>query len=186
MLDFVKQYGGGQYSQNGEAGIIDECLRRIKPQLKIAVEFGAPNRTFCSNIYHLDDFDKYFYDIDPHDEHVTRKEITAENINDLPNCSVISMDTDGMDYKLWEAYNGRPDVVIIEINSSLSPEVYHWSQEKGCSYALMNKLGEHKGYFLLCHTGNLIFILNEHRGLFPEITLDPIINHQQYFNTSWL
>jgi hypothetical protein len=188
MHDFVKKYGYNITSQNNENGIIRECLERINPELKIAVEFGAPDQMYCSNIYPLKEhgWDCYYYDDNTTDPFVTKKKITADNINELPKCSVLSMDTDGCDHDLWLAYNGKPDIVIIEINSSLPPMIEHSSYDKGASYISMLVTGIAKGYFLLAHTGNLIMLLNKHRCLFPEVEGDGIDNYELYFNKSWL
>ena len=126
------------------------------------------------------------YDVVPLSKEVEEKQITTGNINELPVCNVLSMDTDGEDYELWKAYNGKPEIVIIEINSSFPPSVDHYSKQTGCSYRLMAKLGEQKGYFLLCHTGNMVFVDKKFKSFFPEITGDPIYNHEKYFNASWL
>jgi hypothetical protein len=48
------------------------------------------------------------------------------------------------------------------------------------------ELGIEKGYFLLCHTGNLILIDAEYRGLFPEIVGDGLTNADEYFNRGWM
>jgi hypothetical protein len=189
MLTFAKQYGSNITSQNGENGIIAECLRRIKPKLKVAVEFGAPDMRYCSNIWPLaeDGFMLHYFDDASHAPGVTRKEITAENINELPKCSVLSIDTDGMDYLLWMAYTGTPDIVVIEINSSFAPTVEHFTKAEGASYRTMCKLALSKGYFVLCHTGNLVLVHNRHIGLFPEAAdVDPVENWALFFNTSWL
>lgn len=188
MLTFAKQYGENIYSQNGENGILCECIKRIQPSLKVAVEFGAPTMDYCSNIHHLSmSWPCYYFDDKSNAPGVTLKLITPENINDLPACSVLSIDTDGMDYRLWKAYNGKPDIVIVEINSSFAPTVGHFSPEQGASYKTMCELAAEKGYFVLCHTGNLICVLNKHLPLFPEVgNGDPVKNYSLYFNTSWL
>lgn len=188
MLQFVKKYAkNGKYSQQGEAGIIDECIDRIGLIGGVSVEFGAPSREYCSNTFHLPDWwIKYFYDSDPNDPNVIQKLITPDNINDLPACTILSMDTDGEDFRLWQAYKGNPDIVVIEINSSLEPMREHFNSTTGASYITMLKLGIEKGYFLLCHTGNMIFVLDKYRGLFPEIVGDGIENYSEYFNKSWL
>ena len=188
MLTFAKQYGNnGNYSQFGEQGIIDECIKRIGLIGGVSVEFGAPTLEFCSNTLHLpENWVKYFYDINPSDPRVIRKEITEYNINDLPPCTILSLDTDGNDYRLWEVYRGRPDIVVIEINSSLPPDHDYFSPDKGCSYQLMVKLAIKKGYFVLCHTGNIIALLHKYRELFPEIEGDGLSNWEEYFNKSWL
>lgn len=189
MLSFVEKYKGNAYSQNGEDQIIKECLSRINPKLKVAVEFGGADGFFCSNtaLLRLDkNWKVYQYDMESSNERlVDKRTITPSNVNDLPPCSVLSIDIDGNDYEVWKAYNGKPDIVVIEINSSLPPMKAHFSPEKGSSYITMALLALEKGYFILCHTGNLVCVLAEHRGLFPEIEGDGVNNYQQYFNTSW-
>ena len=190
MLTFVKKYQRNDFSQFGENGIIDECLKRIKPELHTAVEFGAPDVYYCSNIYHLQErgWNLFYYDPNPQHPAVNRATITPDNVNDLPKCSVLSIDIDGNDYNVWAAYKGKPDIVIIEINSSMHPEgpASVSDLKNGTDYTSMVALGISKGYVLLCHTGNLIFILQEHLELFPEIDTDPIVNWSLFFNTSWL
>lgn len=190
MLYFAAKYGENLTSQNGENGIINECIRRIPIRKFVAVEFGAPNQMYCSNIFHLIDslWQLRYYDPNPDTEGIVKMFVTPENVNDLPECSVLSIDIDGNDYNVWKAYDGQPDIVIIEINSSIPPTAKTpvSDLQHGTAYLPMVQLGVSKGYFLLCHTGNLIFVLNKHRHLFPEIIGDGISNYQDYFNTSFL
>lgn len=177
----IKNFSGGKYSQNGEAGIIDECIKRMKLKHVVAVEFGAPTKEYCSNIFHLiaKGWDCQYFDSEPQEPGITKVFMTKENINDvLPSCQIASFDTDGWDYVLWQAYKGEPDIVIIEINSSLPPLVEYVSTDKGSSFGSMNILAEEKGYFLLCHTGNNIYLKNKWLKLFPDRDIT--------FNTSWL
>lgn len=176
----IKDYQQNTHSQNGEDGIINEALRRIKPKLKQAVEFGGADGFYCSNTALLRDkgWKVYMYDLKDNPPFVQAKQITESNINDLPKCSVLSIDTDGEDYNLWKAYTGKPAIVIIEINSSLDPDKDYFTLDKGANFSIMNKLAESKGYFLLCHTGNCIYILNEYKELFKD--------KDETFNTSWL
>lgn len=188
MKAFYEKYQGGQYSQNGEAGIIDEAIKRIGLKTGIAVEFGAPTKEYCSNIFHLSKlgWDCLFFDNDPKEEGIAKMTVTTENINTLPACSIISMDTDGPDLMLWAAYKEKPPIVIIEINSSLPPMQEHFTMNQGSSYITMLRLGIGKGYFLLCHTGNLIFVANEYRDKFPEIIGGGVGNYEDYFIDKWL
>lgn len=177
----IKNFAGGQFSQNGEAGIIDECIKRMKLEPGVAVEFGAPTKQYCSNIFHLiaNGWDCQYFDSEPQEPGITKVFMTVENINDvLPPCQIASFDTDGWDYVLWQAYKGEPDIVIIEINSSLPPLVEYVSTDKGSSFGSMNLLADEKGYFLLVHTGNCIYIKNTWWKLFTD--------RDTTFNTAWL
>jgi hypothetical protein len=187
MKDFVKRYGGNHFSQNGEDHLLAEVLLRIKMKTGIACEMGGADGFYCSNTAMLREkgWKVFMYDLQACPPHVEQKVITEQNINELPECNVLSIDVDGIDLSLWKAYKGTPEIVVIEINSSLPPMTHHYSVEKGSSYVSMVEEGIKKGYFLLCHTGNLIFILDKYRPLFPEIKGDGLQNHQEYFNTSW-
>lgn len=179
-MTFVEKYSKNITSQNGENGIIEEVLKRIGKSVGIAVEFGAPDQTYCSNIHFLKEKGwvcRFFND--RASQGVEERYITPSNVNELPLCNVLSIDIDGNDFNVWKAYNARPAIVVIEINSSLDPDVEFFHPEKGASFCTMNKLAEEKGYFLLCHTGNCIYVLNEYKHLFPEIK-------EKEFNKSWL
>jgi len=99
-------------------------------------------------------------------------------VNELPACSVLSIDIDGNDAMIWLAYNGKPDIVVIEINSSIPPDQMVSSPEVGTSFRSMNAIAEVKGYFPLIHTGNVIYILKKHQHLFPDADIT--------FKTDWL
>lgn len=194
MLQFVQKYRNDVNSQNGEDGIIAECLKRMKLHIGIAVEFGGADGIWFSNTHKLRSvgWKVYQYDLKAMPL-VEEKEITPENVNELPPCNVLSIDIDGNDYNVWKAFTGNPDLVIIEINSSFYPEL-DWPLsvkedlhgQTGTCYTPMVKLGVSKDYFLVCHTGNLIFVKNQYRELFPEVVGDGLVNWQDYFNTSWL
>ena len=188
MLSFRNKYARNVYSQNGEDGIIEEIFTRIGGK-GVAVEFGAADGFWCSNIRNLmanHAWDGYQFDIQTDNEWVKKIAITPENVNDeLPeNCDLLSIDIDGNDFDVWRAYKGRAEVVVIEINSDFPPEAKVY--DKGTSYFPMVLLGIAKGYTLLCHTGNLIFIRNEHKHLFPEIEGNPLKDFDLYFDKSWL
>lgn len=183
IRDFIDK---GKYSQNGEHGILMEVIRRIWPNdktLRAAVEFGAPNRTYCSNIAELpDNWGKFYFDSNPEDTTIKKAFITPENVNEIigGGYEIVSIDVDGGDFGIWKAYNYTPAVVIIEINSSIPPDRMQPinSPTQGTGYLPMKILGESKGYFLLCHTGNLIFVRKEYEGLFPD--------KDETFDKSWL
>ncbi len=188
MLTFAAKYARNVHSQNGEDGIIEECISRIMPDIHTAVEIGAPTWNFCSNTAYLAEkgWDVTMYDIFPNDPRVINKEITPENINQIGNPTVLSIDIDNNDYHVWKAYDKNPVIGIIEINSSIPSNIDMIPGDRGASYKSMVELGLSKGYFLLCHTGNCLFILNKYRDLFPEIIGDGLSNSELYFNKSFL
>lgn len=179
MVKSILRYSANIHSQNGEDGILHEAIKRIGIKNKVAVEFGGHDGTFCSNTKALAGmgWQVYMYDINPVPP-VIKREITPENVNELPPCSVLSIDIDGNDYAVWAAYEGAPDIVVIEINSSFPEGHESFHVKHGASFTTMNRLAEDKGYFLLCHTGNCIYVRNEYRALFPDA--------DETFNTSWL
>lgn len=79
---------------------------------------------------------------------------------------LLSIDVDSIDYQIWQSLHAyKPKVVVIEINSFLpaTTEQIHDIQagKQGSSFLSTLKLGNSKGYTLLCHTGNLIFVRND-------------------------
>lgn len=193
MLTFYEKYNRNIYSQNGEDGIIDEIFYRLRHHLSeplTAVEFGAPSWDYCSNTAALASkkFTIRMFDINENpDPRIELKKITPDNVNDIFECpDVLSIDVDNDDYHIWKAYRGKPAIVIIEINSSILPPAEVVPGDHGASFMAMLKLGISKGYFLVCHTGNMIFVDKDHSNLFPEINWDPVINHERYFNKSFL
>lgn len=173
----------GKYSQNGECGIIDEALKRMGINKGICAEVGAPTKTYCSNIYHLYErggFTCLWFDSNPQENGIEKAFVTPDNINDLLryDYEVLSIDIDGNDYNVWKALKASAKIVIIEINSSLDPDEDHFTPEDGSNFSMMNKLAKSKGYELLIHTGNLIYVQKEYIHLFPDA--------DNSFNTSWL
>lgn len=163
-----------KYSQNGEEGIVVEIFKRLKITGGTCCEFGnLPSHTFSNTQYFIEKgFEGYLFDKD------YGYYITPENVNDIvpDELTLLSIDIDGNDYAVWQAYKGSADVVIIEINSSLGEEVHSFSLSEGCSYAKMNQLAKDKGYHLVFHTGNCIYVKQEYAHLFTE----PVI-----FNNKW-
>lgn len=103
----------------------------------------------------------------------TNGENTLDNIlaeTFLPkDFDLLSIDIDSFDYQVWDSFkNYSPKIVIIEINSGVRPpqEQIHTVisgrvVHQGSSYVSTLKLGEQKGYFHVCHTGNMIFVRND-------------------------
>lgn len=204
MLTFHKKYRSDMFSQTGEDGIIDECLKRIGITKGRFVEFGAHDGKYCSNTRLLleSGWQGKLLEADPglfkqllDNNIMTGAElycgmVTPENVNALvpPDIDLLSIDVDGNDHNIWKAYQGRPAIVIIEINSSIQPDAFEpvSDLQRGTGYLPMVALGIAKGYFLLTHHGNCIFILNKYRDLFQEIEGNGLENAELYFSSAWL
>jgi hypothetical protein len=80
------------------------------------------------------------------------------------NFDLLSIDIDSYDLDVWESLiNYDPKIVVIEINSYVPPGVYwrHGERTPGNTFSSTVKVGNAKGYTLVCHTGNLIFLRKE-------------------------
>jgi hypothetical protein len=108
---------------------------------------------------------------------------------------LLSIDIDSYDWQVWKALvEYRPKIVIIESNSELPPgvlQVHNPPQCIGASFSSLVELGKNKGYRLVCHTGNCIFVQNE---LVVALDLDSsvleqpekLFNHGKYFREKLL
>lgn len=203
MIEFVNKYKGNIYSQNGEDCIIAECVRRLGIGKGYSVEIGGNDGFYCSNTAALleqgwsglfveADWDLYQncrenWHKNPN-VRVRCATVDGQNVNELVDerCDLFSTDTDGADYKIFKGLTAKPKIAIVEIDSSLPPGDEGFNSDGAAGYRTMVQLGIDKGYFLLCHTGNCIFVLNEYRDRFPEIVGDGLTNAESYFNRSWL
>lgn len=205
MLTFYNKHGKDfVFSQNGEEGVLNEILNRIKSVNKLCVEIGANNGIWLSNTAWLIK-EKGFtglmveadYDLWEQccknwagNERVrsTCSMVNPSNINAFvtDDIDVLSVDVDGIDYQIFQAMEAKPKVVIIEIDSSIPPDEERFNSEGGAGYLPMVKLGLSKGYFLLCHTGNLVFVDKQYKKPFPEVKGDGLKNADEYFRKDWL
>lgn len=212
MLSFLHKYAKNYFtSQNGEEGVLLEVCQRMDLEHGHAVEIGGNNGLYCSNTaLLLKDhrwsglFVEYDYNL-----HLESKKnwsdngpffssgrrvrhqcarVDARNINAFVDgsCDLLSLDTDGSDYLIFDGLKAKPKIVIAEIDSSLDPGFASFNNDGAANYFAMTLLGITKGYFLLCHTGNLVFVANEYRELFPEIEGDGLSNAELYFKRNWL
>ncbi|RDJ99563.1 hypothetical protein [Paraburkholderia lacunae] len=86
--------------------------------------------------------------------------------------TLLSIDIDSYDCDVWESLkNYTPKIVIIEINSSVPPGVVwrHSEKTKGNTFSATCRVAEKKGYTLVCHTGNLIFVRDD---LIEKLNID--------------
>ena len=96
---------------------------------------------------------------------------------------ILNIDTDRCDHEIWSEYTGNPKIVIIEIDSSIDPE----SSKNGSGLSsFSNSLGlaKMKGYSLICHTGNMIYVRDD---LIGRLSIpSELVNNIALFNRSWL
>jgi hypothetical protein len=158
------------HSQNGEDGIIAEIVKRLNIVNGIACEFGSADGWWLSNIRNL--MDQGWTGVQL--EAKAGQFVTPENINDLvpQQLDLLSIDIDGNDWACWAEYKGDAKVVIIEINSSLNPDEDFFKESHGANFSIMCRLARLKGYELLAHTGNCIFVKSEYIDLFPDKDLN--------------
>jgi hypothetical protein len=195
------QYRMNTYSQNGEDGIFKELLSRIDSPSQWVCEFGAWDGIQCSNTFRLvkdegynavfiegrEDYyqllletSKKYPSIYPIHQMVEHEgEGILDNIlteTPIPiDFDILSIDIDSYDYQVWKSVEEyTPKFVIIEINSSISPidkTHIHSSSVEGTGFYPMVELGQSKGYTLICHTGNLIFVRNDLTNLYEDLLL---------------
>lgn len=83
------------------------------------------------------------------------------NTNLPKDFELLSIDIDSYDLDIWKTLKGyHPKIVVMEIDSSIPPgiEWTHGPLTRGNSFSSTLKVAETKGYVLVCHTGNLIFV----------------------------
>lgn len=200
------------YSQNGEDGVLEELLSKLNIQNGFAVEFGAWDGILYSNTFHLirakrwkglyiEGDEERFQDlkknemvqagaikavnafIQPQGPHSLEAILTAHSVS--KDFDILSIDIDGIDLYVWRSLESfKPKVVVIEINSSIDPTVTRILQN-GClerNFQNMLSIGKEKGYTLVIHTGNMIFVRNDLLPMLPPLPKDPYT----LFCTNWL
>lgn len=88
---------------------------------------------------------------------------------------LLSIDIDSFDLEVWEAHDEySAKIVVIEINSSVPPGVLQWHGpgRSGNSFSSTLSVAERKGYSLVCHTGNLIFVKTDMIALIHLAEID--------------
>jgi hypothetical protein len=212
---FYNTYANNIYSQNGEDGIMEEILKRLNISNGWVCEFGAWDGIHLSNTFNLiknkgfsgvfiegdrskfNDLlntQKQYNNIVAINEYVNH-DITSDNTLDnilkrttIPNdFDILSIDIDSFDYQVWDSLiNFNPKIVIIEINSSIDPNITNHIHTpglyEGTSFRPMYDLGIKKGYTFILHTGNMIFVKND---LFNILNIE-ITNPLQNFRNRWL
>lgn len=188
-------------SQNGEDGIIAKIVELLGIRHGMFVEFGAWDGKHLSNTYSLleegwngvyieGDAEKYkdllkTQEKFPNQIRSICAYVRPEGENRLDQLlksvglsgpfDLLSIDIDSCDWQVWHSLQEfQPKIVVIEGNTEILPGVWQVHQEgvcQGSSFTALVELGERKGYKLVCHTGNLIFVIT---SLADRLGLDPI------------
>ena len=186
-------------SLSGEDGIIEEILRRLQIKKGWFVEVGAWDGKHYSNTFHLLEQGWKGIDIESDQERFNGLKETAKDFPDLyiqqrfvsieggdmldnilkdypipKDFELLSIDVDSNDYEQWSVIKKyKPKIVIIEINSRIKPGVICIPKTK-TSFTSMLKLGKEKGYNVVCHTGNMIFVRDDliHKLNLPQEELE--------------
>lgn len=101
---------------------------------------------------------------------------------------VLSIDIDSFDLEVWETTEYfSAKIVILEINSEFPPGIKfrHTTHGYGASFSEALEVARFKGYSLVCHTGNMIFVRND---LLSYIPIDTTLldNPSLLFDSSWI
>tara|TARA_A100001391_G_scaffold158488_1_gene116927 strand:+ start:332 stop:1039 length:708 start_codon:yes stop_codon:yes gene_type:complete len=192
-LSELKKHHKNYHTQQGEDGLLEYIFKNIEPKSKFGVEFGAGHISsfnvrilvekfgwktvmWENNLNKNSDDDRQKYGI-------SNDSVTYVNVNDLfkkqnvpTDLDLVVIDVDGQDYWIWEALEFKPQVVMIEFNTTLNlkeskvmhkdSEHFKWRDSKssyyGASVLALKKLGKKKGYTLIdCCGRNLFFVLDE-------------------------
>ncbi len=101
---------------------------------------------------------------------------SLDNILERNGCgndpAILSVDIDSSDLDIWESLaRYKPKIVVIEINSSIPPGVYlrQGHHVNGNSFSATLAVGKAKGYSLVAHTGNMIFVRDD---LVPSLQIN--------------
>lgn len=187
---FLK-YRKNIFSQNGEDGVIQEILRRLKlkKRNKWCCEFGAWDGKHGSNTFNLVKNYKYnavyiegdkskfkkllitkskFQNIIALNKYISHKKNHPNQLDKvlkktkiIKYFDILSIDIDSFDLDVWKSLKKyRPKIVIIEINSGISPgiEQMHSKYNIGNSFTSTVNYANKINYQLICHTGNCIFV----------------------------
>ena len=105
---------------------------------------------------------------------------------------LLSIDIDSYDLQVWETLKiYKPKIVIIEINSGVSPfdphHIHDGVRHQGAGFLPMLTLGRSKGYTFFLHTGNMIFVRNDLAHKFEHYMGydNPIENFRRDWQSYW-
>jgi hypothetical protein len=194
------KYSRNIFTQNGEDGIIEKLFQDLGITNGTVVEFGAWDGIYISNIYKLWRYLNYdalliecdhvrvneldgvatkFSNIEVVEAMVSPDKNSPNSLDNIlsrsrldysdDNFSLLSIDVDSVDYQIWDSLEKfRPKVVIIESNYKYKDAFYVGND--GSSLKSLIKLGESKGYKLVCYNLNGFFVRND---LFEKLNMEP-------------
>ena len=85
------------------------------------------------------------------------------------NFSLMSIDIDSYDYYVFKSMKKYfPKVLIFEVSSGYAFDEDYLNESKGCSIKTAYELGIEKGYKMICHCGNVIFVRNDLTHKLPD------------------
>lgn len=187
----LRAYYKNVYSQNGEDGIIEEIFKRLGIENGFVVEFGAADGLWLSNsaFWWRDhgfsallieaDYSRFpdlmentnsfnvvtcnaVVSADPNSRNTLNK---IFDLFEVPKeFELLSIDIDGPDYEVWQSLEEyKPKIVVMEANSMYGPTQLSVSSDPnvGCSAASIVELARTKGYSLVAHCGNCIFVRDD-------------------------
>ena len=205
MLEFTNRYARNFFSsQNGEEGILLEVVSRLGIKQGHSVEIGGANGLYCSNtalllkdhgwsgLFVESNFNLYQQCVENWKDNpkvkVQCSHVGENNVNAFvdDSCDVFSTDTDGADFRIFKGLKAKPKIAIVEIDSSIDPDSHEFNSDGAGGFTITLMLALNRGYFLLCHTGNMIFVDVKYRELFPEIIGDGLSNAGLYFKRDWM
>lgn len=198
------------YSQGGQDGVLEAIFKQIGEGQKRYFEAGARDGIDCSNTANLrlnKGWTGLLYDIEPLAFFVLQANITPQSINNLMDdyTDMMSLDIDGNEFWVWEAVNTKPRVVLIEYNSKFknnesysieyNPD-HKWEGDDYYSASLLalKKLGEQKGYTLVCVVDRFDAVFVRNNLIDPdyipptidEILPQPIIAFDKVSDKKWV
>jgi hypothetical protein len=210
----LDKYRKNIYSQNGEDGVIEELCHRLNFSSGSFVEFGAWDGIYLSNTYnllrngwkgvyiegHKDKYSQLVSNLASFQSAIVPINAYVEPVgeNSLDNLlsktflktdfELLSIDIDSWDWYIWKSLiNYQPIIVVIEINSSIPVGIYQTHRDEriqGSSFTSTIDLAAKKGYTLVCHTGNLIFVRNEF-VVKLNLPLEELLFPEILFNYGW-
>lgn len=181
----------------------DGCMALRESETGMAVEIGGNDGLYCSNAALLAEhgWDALFVEADYNlylksknnwagRDHVRHQccRVDERNVNAFvtDECDLLSLDTDGGDYRIFCGLQARPKIVIVEIDSSLPPDKPGFNADGAAGYWSMTEAALERGYFVLVHCGNLVILRQEYAHLFPEVNKHPLLDYEHFFNDAWL